>query len=234
MASENQGLKNWTMNLYRPGPFRKRKANNDFTIGKLITETIFTCKTLKWQELIVSDDIIGCPYTLARYHHVFCNSFSFAVFMVSWIFCTILSKLHPCAVPLFTKCLNKNKQRQRQRQPPLPSRFVPAPAISYWIQTIAFIKWLFLSIKRPMFLRRHPIEWYLVGAQPSTSSGQADHFQTAMGKIISSFWANIPNWYDTNNTTNFIDVWVTFQASTFHVSSDYHSEHCVWSQTCKM
>ena len=32
----------------------------------------------------------------------------------------------------------------------------------------------------------------------------------------------------------FWDVWVTFQASTFHVSSDYHSENCVWSQKCKM
>lgn len=31
-------------------------------------------------------------------------------------------------------------------------------------------------------MRRHPIEWYLVDAQSSTSSSQADHFQIAMGE----------------------------------------------------
>lgn len=76
----------------------------------------------------MSDEIIGCPYTLARYRHVTVMSFAnpFRLLLLLLNILQFLPKLHPCAVPPFIHQMSQKNKLASQRQPPLPSRFVPA------------------------------------------------------------------------------------------------------------
>lgn len=149
---------------------------------------------IHWLDIVMSQScLLQILFVCCFYYWIFCN------------FCPnfILVQYHH----LFTKCLKKTNSRVSvSRLFPvvscLPSSLILDTENSlYQIGFESINGSIHAKTSHWMVPGRCTIQYLL---KPSRS------FPDCKGRIVSSFWANIPNWYDTNNTTSFINIWFSY------------------------